>query len=188
MDEYLQQILMEKAREIRIYLAADGLVGVYHIINYGINLEIRHDGKKHVLMIAYSPKKQQWSARSDSNWVKTAIIPKIGPLLGNERSQVQHSKQVAEQITNVLLETPFFAEANKCLLRLEPFADENIDCSIIYECTKRGLWLVLNDSQYAHLDRSTLEELLEYPVQPDFFTAKEYLLQCQTLCYIPTEN
>ncbi len=185
MEEDVKKKLEEKAIEVSNYLNSIDILHTYRLIEYGINFTLRQGWKEHILSISYSPSKKRWKPYAVDDWVKDAIIPAIQHLCGN--MTLPTKKLTANTNTSGNMYGAFpgevhFAEARACLSVLEPFAEENIDFSIICEFAQRGIRLVLNDPRCTHLDRTSLLETLEHSLQSDFSAAKEYLSQCLILC------
>jgi hypothetical protein len=112
----------------------------------------------------------------------------ILPLLGETQPQI--SKQKASMTSNkqkIFSAEKYFEEAREYMHILEPFAEENIDFSVIFDFAQRGVRLTLNDPRLINLDRQPLFHMLEQSQQTDFIAAKEYLRQCLMVCGI-TEN
>ncbi|GHO49636.1 hypothetical protein [Ktedonospora formicarum] len=175
MDEQITKILQDKAREVRDLLAEHQIIcTTYTVINYGINFPLQHNGKRVNLNLSYSSNKNRWTAQSADSWIKTIVIPLLTPLL----SPSQESKLVSKQIREHTSSASYFETAKYCLTMLEPFQDDNIDCSIIIEQAQRDIQFLLQDVQYGRLNRNILQELLAHPVTVDFQSAKEFLSQC----------
>jgi hypothetical protein len=78
----------------------------------------------------------------------------------------------------------YFEEALACLEVLRPFADDNVDCSIICRFTRKAVEYILLDPTCSHLDQTALTAVVDLPMSTKFFDAKEYLNRCLTLCHI----
>lgn len=188
MEDHVRKLIEEKAMEIRRFLDAEGYIHFYRIIDYGVNFILWYAGGEHTLTLFYSPKRRRWTHRSVNEWVQNVVIPQILPLLYETRSvSPKRITLPTEKASIAGGKDHYFAEAREYLKILEPFAGENIDFSIICDYARQGVQSILKDFAHSQLDRASLQRLLEQPSQPDFYKAKEYLLQCLTQCSIPTE-
>lgn len=188
MEEHVKHVLEGKAAEVSNYLTSISFSCQHRLIDYGINFTLRQAENSHILTLSYSPKKNRWTPFSMSEWIKDVVIPLILPLLGEAQQPI--SKQKASTILNeqkVSSAEIYFAEARECLHVLEPFAEENIDFSVIFDFAQRGVQLTLHDPRFIDLDRQALSRVLEQQQQTDFIAVKEYLHQCLTVCGV-TEN
>jgi len=189
MEDNVKKLIEEKATEVSQILHSAGYMHIYRLIDYGINFMLQYEGGNQTLTLSYSPKKRRWTPHSGNEWIKDVVIPLIQPLF--DRTQSTTPEQVVSPIS---IEHPsnigvhHFAEARECLRLLEPFANDNIDFSIICDFARRGIHLILEDPNYAKLDRTMLQGLLSQPSQSDFYAVKEYLSQCLTRCNLPTGN
>lgn len=190
MDEAVKKMLEERAVTISQYLRSAGYVHSCGLIDYGINFTLHYGGNKHIMSIFYSPKRQRWSSYSVNEWVQDVVLPKIQPLLGETRTTSSYKQAVVLPIPTAQQGTRdnYFSEALEGLHLLEPFAKENIDFSILYDLTQRGVMLVMKDRQLNHLDQQALQVLLDQPSRTDFHAAKEYLFLCLRRCNFPTGN
>lgn len=187
MEDDVRKLIEEKATEVGHFLHTAGYIHTYRLIEYGVNFSLRYMGGEHTLTLSYSPKRRQWNPYSVNEWTQNVVIPLIQPLLGH--SQWRASEPVVSPIRIAAATTigvDHFAEASRCLQVLEPFANDNIDFSIICDFARRGVQRALNDPTFAYLDRASLQFLLDQPLQSDFIGAKEYFLLCQTQCSIQT--
>lgn len=188
MEEHVKLILEEKASEVSEYFDSIGFSHTYRLINYGINFSLQHIGNIHTLTISYSARKRHWTPYSVSEWVNDTIIPLVSPLLETSLVPSRGPETSSPSIKQERFSTDnYFTEALACLNVLEPFAEDNIDFSVIYDFAQRGIQLALNDPRFTHLDSQALKKVLEQPHQTDFNAAKEYLHQCLMLCKT-TEN
>lgn len=188
MENDVRETLEKKATEISSYLLSKGYIHTYRLIDYGINFVLRNLRGEHTLTISYSPKKRLWTSRAVNEWVQDVIIPQLQPLLGSAYSVASERAVAPKRVRETIPTNAYFIDARECLRILEPFAEENIDFSILYDFVRRGIQLMLKDPRQAHLDHSSLRRLLEQPSQSDFYAAKEYLYQCLTQCNIRIEN
>ncbi len=190
MDEYVKNVLEEKAVTISQYLRSAGYVHSYRLIEYGINFTLSYGGNEHILSISYSPKRQRWSSRAVNEWVLDIVLPKIQPLLGETQTTTSHKQADTLPIPTAQKSATrnYFSEALEGLRLLELFAKENIDFSILYDLTRRGVMLVMKDRKLSHLDQQALQTLLDQPSRTDFHAAKEYVFQCLKRCNFPTDN
>src|SRR5579884_3109816 len=190
MDEAVKKVLEEKATKISQYFQSLGYAHSYQLMDYAINFKLRQGGNQYSLRLDYSPKKQRWKPYSVNEWVQDILIPLIQPFL--DGTQIATQKQVTtapiyREQTPTSVER-YFQEALECLRLLEPFSQENIDFSILYDFARRGVRLVLKETRNRQLDQLALQALLEKPSKPDFDAAKEYLFQCLTQCNQLTGN
>jgi hypothetical protein len=190
MDDSVRKVLEERAITISQYLRSAGYVHSYRLIEYGINFTFGYAGNEHVMSIFYSPKKQRWTSYAVNEQVRDVILPKIQSLLAEIRTTTSHKQAVTLPIPRSQKSSTedYFSEALENLRLLEPFARENIDFSILYDLTRRGVILIMKDRKLNHLNQQALQTLLDQPIRTDFQSAKEYVFQCLTRCNFPTDN
>lgn len=183
MEERVAKNLEDKAIEVSKQLTSMNILNSYKLIDYGINFTLQYDGMKQVLTLSYSPNKNCWTPHSGNDWVKSAVIPVVQSLLSGKTTSTRQQKSNTTACTQrVFSREVYFVEALECLNILKPFAEEYIDFSVICDFAQRSVRLVLNDPRCTHVDRTSLVELLEKPLQSDFYNAKEYLFRCLMLC------
>lgn len=183
----MQEILQNKAREIERYLTSSDYHCTYSLIQNGINFMISLVGREARFTLYYKPTKGTWNFYSVDEWTKSEIQPKLNLMLGLQASEV--SKHISSHEPVVHKESHsgpslYFEAALECFRLLQPFAEEYIDFSIIYEQAKMSIKGILDDPRYAYFNRQALQSILVVPSSYDFTGAKEYLSQCLTLCQI----
>lgn len=182
-----RELLQTKAEQISTRCVEVGLTRpiIRVVSDYAVDLYWSYEGKKHTLSINWSPKRQQWTPVSKTDWVQREIMPVIAPLLN---SPVAGSTPTPPQVKGLVAAEPplqlYFADAYDGLKRLEPFAQDNIDCAIICHRAKEAINLILDDPACIHLNRAALIAKRNEPDRSNFFGAKEYFTQCLTLCNI----
>jgi len=176
-------LLREKAIQLCDYCRTVGLPRPQCKIvsEYAVNFIWRNEGTRHVLSLYYKSDHQRWTPHPNTDWLKKVIYPQLQPFF--EQVQVSSPLEVASSIANKDALRMYFAEALDCLSRLELFAHENINFSIICQLTKEAIKTILRDG-FSYLDCESLTAMAEIPCSPSFSAAKEYLSQCLTLCHI----
>ncbi|SRR5258708_5741655 len=76
----------------------------------------------------------------------------------------------------------YFDDALEVLVLLEPFADENIDFSIMCDRARDAVQGIARNPVFSALDRSKLATLVATPSVVDFAGAKAYLDDCLAFC------
>ena len=182
-----EEILRAKAIQLCERCASAGLPQpLYRIVSdYSIDFTFWYEGRSQTLSLYYKPKNQQWTAVPKTDWLRRVVAPVIQPIFEHSSAGLSALPAIesAGPVRAVAREA-YFAEALTCLSLLEPFADDNIDFSIICQRTRESVRNILNDSTFSQLDHAALSEALAKPNTPNFWDAKEYLIQCLTLCHI----
>lgn len=185
-----QELLREKADLVCEQCALAQLPQPFPNIasDFAVNFTWRLDGKSHTLSLYYKQKHQSWTLDSNSDWLRNVVEPVIRPLFGQQQSkpvptqaQMPTKPDRTDQVSNL---QAYFVHALTCLSLLEPFANDNIDFSIICQCTREAIEMVLSVSLLSNPDRQLLEEAFATPDTVHFTEAKEYLTRCLTLCHI----
>lgn len=186
-----QELFRAKAQEICNHCTIKGLPQPFYLIkeqNYLINFTWQYEGKKHVLALYYKPTRQSWTLTAYNDlWLQTVIIPVLEPLCSSSaRSPVPEaaSSSLEASFSSANRTQAYFEGALACLTLLNPFATDNVDCSIICQLTRKAVEYILLDPACSYLDQAALAAVVDVPVSTQFFTAKEYLNQCLTLCHI----
>lgn len=182
-----QELLREKAVQVCERCAAAGIPQpLYHFASeYSVNFSWQHEGKKHTLALYYNTKQQSWKPVANTEWLKQVIVPVIQPLFGQHSTKTTLSlTETSPAPTQEHRVQAYFADALACLSLLTPFANDNIDFSIICQRTRESVRMILSDPTLSHFDRTALSALLDTPDTTNFSGAKEYLTQCLTLCHI----
>ena len=182
-----QELLQKKAIQVCERCASAGVPQplYYFASEYSINFSWQHEGKKHTLALYYNTKQQSWKPVANTAWLKQVIVPVIQPLFGQHSTKATPSlTETSPAPTQEHRVQAYFADALACLSLLTPFANDNIDFSIICQRTRESVQMVLNDPIFSHLNRAALSVALDTPDTSDFHQAKEYLSQCLTLCNI----
>ncbi len=183
-----RELLQTKAEQISAHCVEVGLPQpiIRVVSDYAVDLNWSHEGKKHTLSISWSPKRQQWTPVPKTDWLQREVMPVIATLLN---SSVAHPVQstISQVTVKGLAEAKnllqlYFTDACDGLKQLEPFAQDNIDCTIICHRAKEAIDQILDDPAYIHLERAALIAKRNEPDRSDFLGAKEYLTQCLTLC------
>ncbi|GCE49788.1 hypothetical protein KTH_46570 [Thermosporothrix hazakensis] len=147
------------------------------LIQYGVNIRLTHRGKSVTLSLFYNSKKRSWNIQSSNEWVKAEIFPKVQSLLEAKKPPVTEQSPIYLE--------PYFREVCHYMRLLEPFADEYIDFSLLFEYTRRAIKQVLLFSTIEESDRVALQELLDVDPKVEFVEVKEYLTTCMKICKIP---
>lgn len=185
-----QELLREKANLVCERCASAGLPQPFpHITSdFAVNFTWWFEGRTHTLSLYYKQKHQSWTLVSNTDWLVNAVEPAIRPLFGQQQSKRFPSQAQEATKPDRTEQAPelqaYFAHALTCLSLLEPFANDNIDFSIICQRTRESVRMILSDPTPSHLDRTALSALLDTPDTTNFSGAKEYLTQCLTLCHI----
>jgi len=185
-----QELLQTKAEQICACCAEVGLPQpvVRIVSDYAVNLIWHHEGKNHTLSLNWSPNHQKWTPVPNTDWLKQEVMPAIASMLGASTAQpvfpIRTQQKTAELTETEHLLQLYFADACDSLKRLEPFAQDNVDCRIVCRRAREALERILDDPACTHLDRVALLSLCSRPDRSDFSGAKEYLTQCLTLCNI----
>lgn len=189
MDETIQKLLREKAREIQNYLMEQKYQCSAKLISYGINFTIYLAGRYATFTLYYKPAKARWTSYTQDEWAQSEILPRIDKLLGQRSATkpndiASHITEPTENTQSSINAVFHFKAALECFNMLEPFAEEYIDFSIICEQAKHSIKQFIADSRFKHLNKPALQAMLTIPPSSDFTAAKEYLSQCLTLCQI----
>lgn len=185
-----QELLREKADLVCERCTSTGLPRPFIRIasDFAVNFIWGHEGRTHTLSLYYNQKHHSWKLVSNTDWLRSVVEPVIQPLFGQKQSRIIPSQAQALVKPDWTEEAPrlqeYFAHAFTCLSLLEPFANDNIDFSIICQRTREAVKTVLRDPTLPQLDHQALSEALEMPDSTYFYEAKEYLSQCLTLCNI----
>ncbi len=182
-----QELLREKAIEVcERCTSAEVPQPLYHIASeYSVNFSWQHEGKNHTLALYYNAKQQSWKLVANTDWMKQVIVPVIQPLFGQQSTKATPSlTEISPAPTRENIVQAYFADALACLSLLAPFANDNIDFSIICQRTKESVRMVLNDPALTDFDRDALSAALDVPNTINFIEAKEYFTRCLTLCNI----
>lgn len=185
-----KELLREKALLLCSHCTSVGLpVPQFQIVSErAVNFIWRNEVKKHILALYYRSASQHWTLVASTDWVRQVILPLVQPLF--EQTQIPESlpslSSNGEQKRIFASPSPqrYFAEAIACFSLLAPFAQDNIDFSIIYEQTRQAIGAVLNDSAFSDLNQAALQVALDLHNTSTFPEAKEYLTRCLTLCNI----
>src|SRR6266536_5720856 len=180
-----QEILQNKAIEIERYLTTLDYSCRYILIQNGINFTMFLVGRVAKFTIYYKPTKGIWSFYSVDEWANSEIQPKLKLLLGLQSVAIAgptSSIKPIERKWSSPESSLYFEAALECFHILQPFAEEYIDFSIIYEQAKIGIKGIRDDPRYTHFDQQALQAALVTISSCDFTSAKEYLAQCLTLC------
>lgn len=188
-----QELLRAKALEICERCAdADLPVPSYSIkTDYQVNFVWHLEGK-HTLALYYKSSPQRWTLLPNTDWLKNVVLPVIAPLceqvgqapIKAPSSAPPGSSLPAPASLPVEQIQAYFAEALSCLSLLAPFTSDNVDCSILCQRTREALRHILADPACSHLDQAALNAAITIPDSVNFYTAKEYLTRCLTLCNI----
>ena len=185
-----QELLREKADLVCERCTSAGLPQPLFRIasDFAVNFTWRLEGSAHTLSLYYNQKHQTWKPISNSDWLRSVVEPVIQPLFGQQQSRIHPTQTQAFAKPDRTEQAPkvqaYFADALTCVSLLEPFANDNIDFSIICQRTREAVKMVLSDPLLTLLDRQALSESLELPDTTHFSEAKEYFIQCLTLCHI----
>jgi hypothetical protein len=183
-------LLKGKAIQICERCKANGLTQPQFSVvsEYRVNFIWLKEGKRHTLSLDYKPSRQRWTLTSNSDWLKSVICPLIQPLVDVPPSPIPSlSETHALKVQNVE-PRQYFTQAQESVHILEPYANENVDCSIICELTKVAARAALSDVANISLNRPALMTAIDKPNSPDFFVAKEYFITCLTLCTSNNNN
>lgn len=187
-----REILLAVMRQVREICVANQLPPPLSRISneYAVNFDWQIKGKKEALQLSYSPKRNQFTPTSNSDWIRNTVWPLLQPLLASielnstTSKKPQVVKKSDDQIFDPLQLASYFVSAVAALKILEPLSQDNVNFGIICERTKQAVSAVLADSASKNLDAKALTSQLEKPVQIDFNSAKEYLEECLSLCQL----
>lgn len=182
-----QELLREKAAQVCAKCSAAGISQPFYRMTseYSINFSWQHDGKNHTLTLYYKAKQQSWKPVANTEWLKQAILPVLQPLFGQLSKQTSQTlAEISSAPTQEQRLQAYFANALACLALLTPFANDNIDFSIICQRTRESIRMVLDDPACPSFNCKALLAALDTPDTSDYHQAKEYLTRCLTLCNI----
>ncbi|HEU5377498.1 MAG TPA: hypothetical protein VFV38_18910 [Ktedonobacteraceae bacterium] len=169
-----QELLREKAAQVCERCKEVGIPQPFYRLasEYSVNFSWRHEGKTHPLALYYNAKQQSWKPVAQTEWLQQIILPALQPLF--ERS-LQMEKVPLIVATQEQRLQAHFADALACFELLVPFAQDNIDFSILCQRVREAVRGILSDPILIPFHRSSLVATLEEPDVPDFSQAKEYL-------------
>lgn len=176
-----QELLREKAALVCERCKEVGIPQpLYRLASeYSVNFSWRHEGKDHTLALYYNAKQQRWKPVAQTEWLQQIILPTLQPLFERSLQMGNRSPMMATQEQQL---QAHFANALACFELLAPFAQDNIDFSILCQRVKEAIRGILGDPTLVPFHHSSLLATLEEPDVPDFSQAKEYLSRCLTLC------
>jgi len=174
------ELLREKAIQVCERCKTNGLPQPQFSVvsDYSVNLKWHNEGTIHTLAIAYSPKRQRWTLSPNSDWLKNVVCPLIQAVIDSHRSEPSSLSETSAAFDP----HNYFIQAQESLNILEPYANENVDCSIICELTRAAVNAVLRDLASLSLDQPALLAVIGMPNTTNFFAAKEYFTRCLNLC------
>ena len=180
-----RELLGEKARQISESCKNANLPEpqIRITTDNSVDLTWQYEGTRHTLSLYYSSKNKRWTPQPKTEWLKQMVSPVIMALF-EPQTLSQPSLAIASPtlpVKGLTLQT-YFAEALACVALLEPYAHENVDCSIICRKAKEAVQALLNESVFSNLDYSALKDMLVQPDVTGFSVAKEFLTRCMTLC------
>ncbi len=185
-----QELLREKAELVcERCTSADLPQPLFRIASdFAVNFTWMLEGSTHTLSLYHNQKHQSWKSISNTDWLRNVVEPVIQPLFEQQQSRMIPTQTQAiakpDRTERTSRLQAYFADAFTCLSLLEPFANDNIDFSIICHRTREAVKMVLTDPIRSQLDHQALSEALEMPDTTHFSEAKEYLIRCLTLCHI----
>ena len=182
-----QELLREKATQVCARCSARGIPQpLYRLASeYSVNFSWQQGGENHTLALYYNAKQQSWKPVANTEWLKQAILPVLQPLFEQPTTQTSPTlTEISSAPTREQRLQVYFANALACLALLTPFANDNIDFSVICQCTRESIRMVLNDPACSSLNCASLLAALDASDTSDYRQAKEYLIRCLALCNI----